>query len=192
MLNNSYFNITREEIVLDLEQVVRTRFSCRSFSKKTVPKELLEQIISLCQRAPSAGNLQAFRVIIVRNPDTRKLLAQAALNQTFLAEAPVVLVISASPTLSAPKYGKRGEKLYSIQDATIFTSYIELICTNFGLASVWVGAYSDHQVVNALKHQVPPHFIEKPIALLGIGYPSNQFSRFTSRISMDELVYSLE
>ena len=177
---------------MDLEQAIQTRFSCRSFSRKPVPNELLQKIIRLSQRAPSAGNLQAFRVIIVRNQETRTQLALAAFGQTFLAEAPVVLVISASPTLSARRYSERGRILYSLQDASIFTTYCELICTSFGLASVWVGAFSDAQVVNVLKHQVPSHFIEKPIALLGIGYPVEQPSYLTQRISTDKLIFSLD
>ncbi|MFX0124889.1 MAG: nitroreductase family protein [Candidatus Hodarchaeota archaeon] len=177
---------------MDLEQVFQMRFSCRSFSSKPVPEELLEKIIRLCQRAPSAGNLQAFRVIIVRNQDTRNRLAHAALQQTFLAKAPVVLVVSASPSLSSFGYGQRGRDLYSIQDATIFAAYCELICTNFGLASVWIGAFSDNQVLEVLKPQVPSNYIEKPIALIGIGFPTELPSRFTSRISLDELSYSLD
>ncbi len=177
---------------MELEEVVKTRFSCRSFSNKPVPNELLEKIIRLSQRAPSAGNLQAFRVIIIKKNEIKTQLAIAALSQTFLAEAPVVLVISAAPSLSAPHYGKRGRILYSLQDATIFAAYCEMICTDSGLASIWIGAFSEDQVVNILRDQVPPVFIEKPIALIGIGYPRQKSSHFTRRISMDELIYSLD
>jgi nitroreductase len=178
---------------LEFEKVIQRRFSCRSFSKtKPISPHLFEKIVKLCQKAPSAGNLQAFRVIAVRNPDTKHQLAKAAYGQYFLADAPVVIVISAAPTLSERRYGERGRNLYSIQDATIFAAYIELICSNFGLGSVWIGAFSESQVINILKNQVPSQFIEKPVALIGLGYCNKEPSMYTSRIKTDELVCFIE
>ncbi|MFX1284543.1 MAG: hypothetical protein ACFFB5_12860 [Promethearchaeota archaeon] len=82
--------------------------------------------------------------------------------------------------------------MYSLQDATIFASYCELLYTNFGLAPIWVGRFSDVQVVNVLESHVPPHLIEKSIALIGIGYSKERPSLITQRIPIKDLVYSLE
>ncbi|MFX0152417.1 MAG: nitroreductase family protein [Candidatus Hodarchaeota archaeon] len=178
---------------MEFAEVIQNRFSCRSFSKtKPVSLELIKRIIKLCQKAPSAGNLQAFRIIVVWNSEIKLQLAKAAFGQYFLADVPVVIVISAAPTISEWRYRDRGRNLYSIQDATIFASFIELACTNFGLGSVWVGAFSETQVVSILKSHVPPQYIEKPIALIGIGYCREEPSMFTSRISFNDLVYSLD
>lgn len=178
---------------MEFETVIEQRFSCRSyFEEKLIPEQVIRDVIRLSQRAPSAGNLQAFRVVVVRNPRVRKLLAQAARDQTFLAEAPVVLVISAAPSISNRRYRERGRTLYSVQDATIFTAYLQLACTNVDLASVWVGAFSEHEVISTLKDHVEAHFIERPIALIAVGYSTEDSPIPSKRIPFDQLVASVD
>jgi nitroreductase len=180
-------------ILVEFETVIRQRFSCRSYLKdKPVSEETLKDLIRLSQRAPSAGNLQAYRLTLVKNSSLRKQLAEAALDQNFLAEAPVVLVVSAAPSISSPRYRERGRTLYSIQDATIFAAYFQLACTNVGLASVWVGAFSEQKVVDIIKSHVPGQFVERPIALIAVGYPAEGTPIPRGRISIDQLVISLD
>ncbi|MFW9853823.1 MAG: nitroreductase family protein [Candidatus Thorarchaeota archaeon] len=178
---------------MEFETLVKQRFSCRSFFiKKEIPDETIKGVIRLSQRAPSAGNLQALRLILVKNRLTREKLAHAAGDQSFLAEAPIVVVVSAAPSISSTRYHERGRILYAIQDATIFAAYLQLACTNAGLASVWVGAFSEEEVINILKLQVPVQFIERPIALIAIGHCAEDNIIPSKRIPIDQLVISVE
>jgi nitroreductase len=87
---------------------------------------------------------------MVQDEKKKRELALASLAQSFVAEAPIVLVFCADPEASGKKYGKRGRSLYSIQDATIAASYAQLAATALGLASCWVGAFDDEEVLKVL------------------------------------------
>jgi nitroreductase len=149
-----------------------------------VEEEHLHRILEAAMSAPSAGNLQAYKVVIVREEKKKRSLVEAAINQDFLAQAPVVLAFFAHPERSAAKYHNRGAELYSVQDATIACAYAQLAATSLGLGTVWVGAFDDDLVADALGADQE----WRPVALLPIGYPAESPSP-TPRRGRDELVH---
>ena len=86
----------------------------RSFSDKIVPSDVIHEMIKYANLAPSAGNLQAREFIIIDNIEIKKRLSNAALNQEFIIEAPVNIVVGAQLNRIS-SYGKRGRELYCIQ-----------------------------------------------------------------------------
>jgi len=148
-----------------------------------VEEEVIGRIFEAMNTAPSAGDLQAYEVVRVEEESNRRLLALAAGDQHFIAEAPVVLVFFADPRRSARKYRERGEDLYSVQDATIGCSYAQLAATAEGLGSCWVGAMYDDEVRSILG--APGHL--RPVAILTLGYPDESPSP-TPRRSVQDLV----
>jgi nitroreductase len=171
---------------MDFYDVLKRRHSVRAFQDRGVEEGKLKQIISAFTLSPSAGNLQAYIVYIVKEKRMKEELASAALDQSFIAEAPVVLVFCADQRRSEVRYGERGAQLYSIQDATIAAAYAQLAATAEGLGSVWVGAFDPLEVsriVNAGPYTVP-------VALIPIGYPAEQPSR-RERREIKEIVKEL-
>ena len=168
---------------MDFFQVVSQRRSVRAFQHREVEPEKLKRILETANMAPSAGDLQAYRIYAVKSQQARIGLARAALGQSFIAEAPVVLVFCAVPMWSAVKYGRRGERLYSLQDATIACAYAQLAATALGLGSTWVGAFDEHSVSQAIGASDE----EVPIAILPIGYPAES-PMPTPRRRLSELV----
>ncbi len=77
-------------------------------------------------RAPSAGHLQPWDFIIIKNAQTKKRIAKAALNQSFIEEAPVVIVVCANRRRSATRYAERGVRFYSLID-TAFASLTQTV-----------------------------------------------------------------
>lgn len=78
------------------------------------------------------------------------------------------LVFCANSTRSS-KHGKKAG-LFSIQDATIATSYAQLTACALGLSSVWIGAFNEERVSIILS--LPDNI--SPIALLPIGYKDEE------------------
>ena len=150
--------------------VIRARHSVRAFTGQPVEPDKLQAILEAVNTAPSAGDLQGYEVYLVTDPSAREALAQAAHGQEFVAQAPVNLVFCTHAALSAARYGKRGSGLYTLQDATIACTYAMLAATALGLASVWVGAFSDDAAWRAIGS---PDGI-KPVAILPIGYAAEQ------------------
>lgn len=170
---------------MDLSEAIRTRRSVRAFEKRAVEPEALNTVLEALRQAPSAGNLQAYQVRIIREESLKRALATAALGQSFVASAPVVLVFGAVAARVA-KYGHRGAELYCLQDATVAVAYAQLAATALGLATCWVGAFDEAAVVRALS--LPDG--ERPVVLLPLGYPAERPAP-TPRRSLQDLVLGL-
>jgi hypothetical protein len=116
--------------------------------------------------APSAGNTQEWQFVVVKDPERRKRLADAALRQGFIAEAPAVIVVCADLEKISMRYGKRGEALYGAQDTANATMLLMLAAEGLGLSTCWVGAFDEDAVSHVI--ELPEKF--KPVAIVPVGY----------------------
>jgi len=80
---------------LPTKDAIEKRRSIRKFKRKPVPDEQITALIEAARLAPSASNTQPWRFKIVSDDDTKTKLAEAAYHQSFVAQAPVVLVCCA-------------------------------------------------------------------------------------------------
>jgi nitroreductase len=169
---------------MDFWQVIEERHSVRDFDAvHDVQPEMVQRILEAAIRAPSAGNCQPWHFVVVRGEQTRGLLAEAAYEQWFIAEAPVVIVVCADPARSAWRYGSRGVQLYCLQDSAAATEHILLAATALGLGACWVGAFDERAASKALG--LPASL--RPVAIVPIGYPTAHPHQ-TSRRSLNEVV----
>ena len=152
---------------MDFFEVIRRRRSIRRFEDLPVEEEKLTAILEAANAAPSAGNLQAYEIYLVQSQAALIRLASILPRMEFFSEVPVVLVFCASPERAVIRYSNRGRTLYAVQDATIACTQAMLAATALGLASVWVGAFQEKAVAEALS--LPATI--RPVALLPIGYP---------------------
>jgi nitroreductase len=169
--------------MVDFFEMVRRRRTIRSYESRPIEKEKLQAILECACAAPSAGNLQAYEIVVIEDEARKRALAQAALEQQQIVQAPVVLAFFQNTSRSSNKYGRRGEGLYSIQDATIACTYAQLAAQALGLGSCWIGAFSTGAVGELLK--APPGLT--PVALLPIGY-SAETPPAAERRSLSDLV----
>lgn len=75
-----------------LSDLVRERRATPSFSPSPVHEEDLKKILRAGLEAPSGYNMQPWRFIVVRDPEQRKRLREAAMNQAKVEQAPVMIV----------------------------------------------------------------------------------------------------
>lgn len=142
-----------ERGAVELKEAIARRHSVRRYREEPVPQELVTEILQLASRAPSAGGLRAYMSI-------------ATEEQLTNVKSPLSLVICALPEVSGKRYGERGRSLYAIQDATIYGAYIQLIALDYGLSSVWVGAFREGRVkrILGLGENI------RPVAIIHLGY----------------------
>jgi len=169
---------------MEFFELIHRRHSIRSFASRPIAPDQLQAILEAANRAPSAGNLQAYEIYAVTSSSHRLALAQAALEQEFLAQAPVNLVFCAHPQRSAMRYGGRGARLYALQDATIACTFAMLAATSLGLGSVWVGAFDETAVRRIIG--ASPDLV--PIAILAIGHAAEKPTP-TPRRQLSDLVH---
>jgi len=169
---------------MDLFEAIRNRRSVRAFKPDPVSDELLNKILEAAQWAPSAGNCQARDFIIVKDPEMKKELCVAALNEYMIEEAPVNIVVCANEERSARRYGNRGRRLYCLLDAAAAVQNMLLAMHALGLGACWIGAFRDGEVAEALNL---PEWL-KPVAIIPVGYPAEK-PWPTSRIPLEALVH---
>jgi len=151
---------------MEILKAIKERRSIRSFQKKDISGEIVDKLIDALIWAPSAGNLQARKFFFVKDEKLKEGIVSAALNQDFIAEAPLVIVGCTDNKISR-KYGERGIYLYSIQDVAASIMGMMLVAHENGLGTVWVGAFDEEEVFNRLN--LPENL--RPIAIVPVGYP---------------------
>lgn len=171
--------------MMDVFEAIRGRRSIRRFTPEDVDDEALLKILDAARWAPSAGNLQPWRFIVVRSRERRRRLAEAALGQRFIEEAPVDIVVCADTRVSAWGYGPRGERLYCIQDTAAATQNILLAAHALGLGTCWVGAFDERRVSEVVG--LPDGV--RPVAIVALGHPAESPPPRPRR-GLNEVVYS--
>lgn len=171
---------------MDFFELIRRRRSIRVYSQALVEPEKVQAVLEAARQAPSAGNLQAYEIYLVRDRDVRLALARAALEQWFISEAPLALVFCTHGQRAASRYGRRGVQLYALQDATIACTYAMLAATALGLGTVWVGAFDEEAVRRAMGAPEA----HRPVAILPLGYAAEEPAA-TWRRPLDDLVHEL-
>lgn len=157
-------------LILDLLEAIRLRRSVRAFTSEQVSDQEVEKLLEAARLAPSAGNIQPWEFVVVRKTETKRKLAHAALDQFFIEEAPVVIVVCADQNKSGRGYGSRGVNLYCIQDTAAATQNILLSACALGLGACWVGAFRESEVRDALN--VPRGV--RPTAIVPVGHPAER------------------
>jgi len=155
---------------LDVLEAIRERRSIRAFTDEKLSEKDVERLIDAARWAPSAGNTQPLELVVVKDKEMKRKLSEAALNQTFIQKAPVVIVVCADLNRVSRGYGSRGKNLYSLQDTAAATENILLAAQELGLATCWVGAFRDKEVAKAVK--APKNM--KPVAIVPVGHPAER------------------
>lgn len=155
---------------MDVFEAIKGRRSIRAFTKEPISDKEIKKLIDAARWAPSAGNIQPWEFIIVRDAEVKLRLSEAALNQTLIKEAPVVIVVCANQMLSARGYGSRGANLYCLQDTAAATQNMLLAAHAMGLGACWVGAFKEEEARKVLN--IPSG--ARPVAIVPVGHPAEK------------------
>ncbi len=169
---------------MEFDKVVKKRHMVRVFEERPVEDEKIEKILKNAHQAPSAGFLQPQEFIVVKKLAVKRQLAAAALDQDFIAEAPVVIVACADTKRSASRYGSRGIERYSIIDAAYASLLILMTAVNEGLGACFVGAFYDDDVSKVL--HLPEGVI--PVGIIPIGYSAQAPEKYP-RIPLEKILH---
>lgn len=155
----------------------------------TYPLEIFvfigKQGITASEAQPASGEIQAgiyhyeahsHSLSLHKPGDSRPALARAALNQEFVLEAPVDVVICALYHRTCSTYGRRGER-YTHMEVGHAGENIHLQAVALDLATVEVGAFRDEEVRDILGVEEEI----RPLYIMPVGYAAgsraNSFDR---------------
>ena len=117
-----------------------TRVSVREYEEGCITEDDASYLLTAASKAPSAGNLEAWDVVIVTDPGQLEMLADAAGNQHQIKDAGCVFCVCANYVRAMSRYGERGI-MFAVEDATIAATYMMLAAHARRLHTCWVGAF---------------------------------------------------
>jgi nitroreductase len=147
---------------------------------KLLKREKLLAILEAGRLAPSAYNRQEWRFIVVSDVETKKKLAEAANGQTFVGEAPVVIVACA---VTDEHVMRCGQLCYPI-DVAISLDHISLAAVEYGLGTCWIGSFYEDKVKEILGIPEKVRVVE----LMTLGYPADSPEKEKNRLPLKEIV----
>ncbi|MBI2572316.1 nitroreductase family protein [Candidatus Woesearchaeota archaeon] len=150
----------------DIVDIIKYRRTVKYFLPKYVSWDKISRILDAARHAPSSGNIQNWKFIVVMDSGRKQGLAQACYEQYDLAVAPYVIVIVSETEKAERYYGVRGDRLYAIQNCAAAAQNILLAATGMGLGSAWIGAFDEDAVRSLLG--VPAEV--RPQIIIPIGY----------------------
>jgi len=112
-------------------------------------------------------NINNHSLTLHHKGDIRLELAKAALNQEFIYQAPIDIIICALYQRTLLGYGSRGER-YVLMEVGHAGQNIYLQATALGLATVAIGAFNDEQVRKVLRLDKQ----YKPLYIMPVGKPA--------------------
>lgn len=152
---------------MDYFDAVISRTGVKKYEKREVDDKLIGVILHMANYAESAGNLQAWEFIVVKDEDTKKKLSEAALRLNIVKDAPIDIVVCADLRKMSLKYQERGEYLYAVQDTASAITIMSITAQFLGLGINWVRAFDEDNIRQILG--LPAHI--RPLGIVTLGYP---------------------
>lgn len=151
----------------DILETIKERRSVKEYKPKSVSWELLSKIVDAGRYAPSSGNLQNWKFIVILDHNKRKEIAEASMQQYWMMSAPVHIIVCANSEKAKKYYYERGEDLYTKQNCAAAVQNMLLEATSLGLGTCWVGAFKEEMINDIIDAEEGI----SPQAIITIGYP---------------------
>ena len=156
-------------------EALKTRRSIRAYSDKSVPQNIVEDILDCGRLAATARNEQPWEFVAVTDPERLRSIAAKTDYGRFIAKAPLCVVVLCQDTK------------YYLEDGSAATHNILLAAHAHGLGACWVAgdkkAYADE-----IRKEIGAPEGLKLISLIAIGYPADSQPRRPKR-TLAEVVH---
>lgn len=174
---------------MTLEEIITTRRSVRSFTDEPVSKEAILRLLDRARWAPCAS--ECWRFVVVQESERKERLAQAA-RQSWIATAPVLIVVGADLHAFAEPEGSRWWRwdaykfrdIFPIQDTAAAIQNLMLTAVDMGLGTCWIGSFNEGNVAKVVAFRARI----RPVALIPVGHPAKPQEEGT-RGPLEEIVF---
>lgn len=202
----------QSSIIEDFKKIITSRRATRTFRADPVPDEILEELLSIANLAPSGFNLQPWRFVVVKDAENKKRLWAVGYNQSQIEEAPVVLICCGDKNWQkqlksvweeakarkaatqefvdyvlnvAPAYfATQSLQAWAFKHTMIAVTYIIIAAQMYGLNTSPMEGFDSVGVKK--EFNIPQEW--DPVCLLAIGYGSQAYN-FPGRRDWRDLVF---
>lgn len=163
---------------MDVFDAIKNRRSIRAFKSTPVDPKTLDTILEAGRLAPSWGNTQTWRFVVIQDNTVKEQLADSATppgsrNNRVLKQAPVVIVACAKLNRAGWREGKPTtdkEGYWFMFDAGLALENMVLEAQELGIGTLYIGAFDAKKAASVL--DVPEGYA--CVVLLPLGYPDEQ------------------
>jgi len=195
---------------MDVNEAIDKRRSIRQYNQAIVPTHVIFEVLDAARRAPSGCNAQPWRFVVVQDRlGVEALRKNEAFPQSFVYEAPVIIVCCADPTAYAGRYGGENQVaegtvpenaderkalfriiegkavVRAIRDVSIASAFMVLRATELGLGTSYIGLINEEAIRTALR--IPEDLLILFVVLMG--YTTREPLN-TPRKSLEEILIS--
>ena len=163
---------------MDVYEAIEKRGSIRSYEDRPPEADKLQRVLNAARLAPSARNLQDWKIVVARDAGVRARLGEAA-GQAFVAQAPVVLAMVSMDPKRTMHCGMPAGPI----DCAIAIDHMTLAAVAEGLGTCWIGHFDQDACCEVLSVPAPAKIVE----MLTLGYPATAPGAKT-RKTLDEIV----
>lgn len=191
----------------DVIETLRNRMSLRKYKDEKISKEHLDIILESAMRAPTAGNMMMYSIIMVEDEEKKKRLSVTCDNQPFIAKAPTVLIFLADMQRWFDFYKHSGVKEYceknnvdfegpdegdlllAVEDAMIAAQNAVIAAESLGIGSCYIGDILENYEIHKEMFNLPKWVV--PISMLCLGYyPEDAKRIIRSRFDKKYIVFN--
>ena len=150
---------------MDVMTAIKGRRSVRNFTGESVDKDTLLKLLEAAVWAPSGGNGQTWRFVVIT--DTAMMKKIKMVSPGLLGDPPAVIVIAQDMALAQHKGGKMGPKSITKMDSAIASQNIMLAAYEMGLGTCVIASFHPGAVAKllAMPENIQPHL------LVSVGHP---------------------
>lgn len=158
---------------MDFQELLQRRFSLRSYSSETVPRELIDRCLEAARLAPSACNSQPWSFHVAADPEKTAALGRAAFRgiygmNSFALKAPVLIaVVTERPRYASILGGLFRGVRFSLLDVGIACAHIALQAAELGLGTCLLGWFDE----KAVKRELSLPGSSRIDIMISMGYP---------------------
>jgi len=152
---------------MDTLEAIHTRRSIRQYQEKTVPEELVNEILRAAMAAPSACNQQPWEFVVIKDLELREKIPSVCQFAQMIVDAPLAIMVCGNLKIETAQG-------YWVIDCAAATQNLLLAAHALGLGAVWTGVYPNEERMDGLTEllELPEYIL--PHSLVVIGYPSEQ------------------
>jgi nitroreductase len=165
----------------EMVDLLQRHRSIRRYSDQPIPKEIVEEILTSAQWAPSSHNVQAYSIIVIDDQAKKKILANVSGAQKYIEDCPIFLVFCADfyrLSLTCEMWETTFEinevenVLVAAVDTALAAENALIAARSFGLGGVMIGGIRNNPAAVKELLGLPQYTI--PIMGMCLGYPDQE------------------
>jgi len=177
---------------MDVMEAVRKRKSIRAYKNTLVDDKTLNTVLEAARLAPSWGNTQTWRFIVVKDKDIKAKLIETSLRAgnrgiEAIRQAPIAIVACAEMNRAGCRDGQPvtdKEGYWFMFDVALAMQNLVLVAESLGLGTIYLGGFDAKKAGEILG--VPAGYCV--VAMTPLGYPDEQ-PEAKPRKELSEIVF---